>query len=204
MTSGSRMAIKLIMSFLTALSLLFLNAQSMAAIAANDDNLNKLMASLAEKSMSKASFIERKSSSLLRQDLQFEGELIYRRPDYMMKKTNVPRFELIEINEGKLLYKREGQPDRELALNNYPLLAAFVSAFTAVLSGDITKLQNYYKINFSERDYGWRLSLSPLLKKMQETIESIVIMGESDRIYNITITEAGGDKSMMTLRHKIQ
>lgn len=160
--------------------------------------LSLLLDTFAHKKYKKVGFYERKSSPLLVDAIEMSGEMFFRHPGYLLKEIHEPHQERFELENGKLGFQREGGEVRTLDVENYPLLNAFTTGYTAVLNGNPVQLQKFYRLEFEQRDYAWRLTLHPRTKAMKEHIIKIEFVGDHDTIRTIHVYEAGGDISTTT------
>ena len=88
---------------------------------------------------------------------------------------------------------------RTLALNDYPVVRAFVESIRATLAGDLQTLTRFYRINVEGNSEQWRLSLAPTEPAMLAVVRQIRIGGSKNRIVSIEVIEAEGDRSVTTI-----
>lgn len=161
----------------------------------NTEALGVLMKSLAQKEYHKIDFHESKSSSLLVSDIEIKGTMLFQHPDYLLKISHKPHQERFELKKGVVTIQQGDNEHRTLLLGDYPLLNAYLMAYTAVLDGDLNRLQQYYHLKFDQREYAWRLRLIPRLKEMSEYVKKMEFKGDADIIRSILVYEANGDVS---------
>lgn len=154
-----------------------------------------LLKSFSAKEYKKIKFQERKSSPLLTSEIEVNGEMLFQHPGYLLKLVYYPHQERFELKKGIVTIQRDDAEARTLSLKDYPELNAFVTAYTAVLDGDIERLRVFYSLVFDSREYGWRLSLHPRLEAMREHVVKIVFTGDATNIRSIQVFESGGDVS---------
>ena len=106
------------------------------------------------------------------------------------------------VDQDKLTIEMRGRK-RSLQIQDYPVLWAFVESIRGTLKGDLSALQQFYKVKLEGSRQAWQLLLQPTEKKMAALIRSIVIGGSKDRVNTIDITEADGDHSVMTVTGEI-
>jgi len=164
-------------------------------------DLKLLLESFSQKKYSKIDFLESKSSSLLVNDIELKGEMLFQHPDYLLKIVRQPHQERFELKNGVVTYQRGEGEERMLAVGDYPVLNAFVIGYTAVLDGDFERLQEHYRIEYDYRDYAWRLSLYPRLDEMREHVTKLEFLGSADVIRSILVYEASGDISTTNFLH---
>ena len=179
--------------------LLLLVALSMPAHAADSAwGLSELMIELGRVKQAKGTFVEKKYLKLLNAPLESSGRLIYTAPYRLEKITFAPKPESMVVDQDTLTIEMRGRK-RSLQIQDYPVLWAFVESIRGTLKGDLSALQQFYKVKLDGARQSWQLQLQPTEKKMTALIQSIVIRGSKDRMNLIEITEADGDRSEMTV-----
>ncbi len=169
---------------------------SPAAIAAWD--LQQLMETLAQSKSGHARFVEKKSIAMLDKPVESSGELLYRAPSHLEKRTLKPKPEAMIVDGDELQIER-GQKKYTLQLQSYPELAAFIGSIRGTLAGDRTALERNYRLSLEGSAERWILQLLPLDEKMQAVIQRIRIDGARDQVRSIEITQTDGDSSLMTI-----
>lgn len=177
-----------------ALVLLLLPALGHAA----DWGLDQLMRDLAQTRSGRASFIEKKSIAVLDQPVESSGELFYRAPDHLERRTLKPKAESMTVDAGTLVIER-GRQKHQLQLQDYPELAAFIDSIRGTLAGDRAALERNYRLSLDGTAERWTLQLLPVNEKMQAVVSRIRIAGVRDAVRSIEITQADGDSSLMLI-----
>lgn len=160
--------------------------------------LAELMIDLGRVKQAKGTFVEKKYLKLLNAPLESSGQLIYTAPHRLEKLTLAPKPESMVVDQGTLTIEMRGRK-RSLQIQDYPVLWAFVESIRGTLKGDLSALQQFYKVKLDGTRQTWQLQLQPTEKKMAALIQSIVISGSNDRLNTIEIAEADGDRSVMTV-----
>ena len=160
--------------------------------------LAELMIDLGRVKQAKGTFVEKKYLKLLNAPLESSGQLIYTAPHRLEKLTLAPKPESMVVDQGTLTIEMRGRK-RSLQIQDYPVLWAFVESIRGTLKGDLSALQQFYKVKLDGTRQTWQLQLQPTEKKMVALIQSIVISGSNDRLNSIEIAEADGDRSVMTV-----
>ena len=160
--------------------------------------LSELMIDLGRVKQAKGTFVEKKYLKLLNAPLESSGQLIYTAPHRLEKLTLAPKPESMIVDQGTLTIEMHGRK-RTLQIQDYPVLWAFVESIRGTLKGDLSALQQFYKVKLDGTRQTWQLQLQPTEKKMAALIQSIVISGNNDRLNTIDIAEADGDRSVMTV-----
>jgi hypothetical protein len=165
---------------------------------AADNDLDRLMALLAERTHGHVSFVEQDYLAVLDRPLESSGELLYERPDRLEKRTLAPRPASLILQEGNLTIQ-SGRHKRLLALRDYPQIAPFIESIRATLAGDRTALEQVFQVSFDGSLARWTLSLAPLDVKLKSAVQQIRIEGMRDELQTINILQADGDRSVMTI-----
>ena len=158
------------------------------------------MQNLAQVKAAKGRFVERKYMAILTAPLDSSGTLIYTAPGRLEKYTLLPKPEALVLERDSLTieYKDRNQR-RTLALQDYPVIWAFVESIRSTLAGDLQTLNRFYRVNLEGGEDKWRLSLTPAEPTMQTVVKEIRIGGSRSRIGTIEILEFAGDRSIMTI-----
>jgi outer membrane lipoprotein-sorting protein len=164
-----------------------------------DWKLPQLMASLQQVQAAKASFVERKFMRILREPLQSSGQLVYVRPDKLQKDTILPKPERLTVEGGQLTIEQQGDKTRQLALQDFPQIWAFVESIRATLAGDLPTLTHFYDVSLQGRRENWTLQLVPKDNKTRALVSIIRISGDNETIRNVKTEEADGDFTSMTI-----
>jgi hypothetical protein len=162
--------------------------------------LAQLMASLSAVKSARGKFVERKQLAMLSAPLELSGALVYTAPGHLEKHTLRPSPESMILDGDHLVIERiEGGPRRIIALADFPVLRAFVESLRSTLAGDLATLQRFYEVRLSGSEGRWRLVLRPSDPKMREFVVEIRVEGAGTWVSAVSILEAGGDRSTMTI-----
>jgi outer membrane lipoprotein-sorting protein len=164
--------------------------------------LTQLMIELGRVKQAKATFVERKYLKVLNAPLESSGKLIYTAPYLLEKHTLAPKPESMVVDHDVLTLEMRGRK-RVLQIQDYPVLWAFVESIRGTLKGDLSALQQFYRVKLDGTRQEWQLQLQPTEKKMAALIQTIAIRGSKDRLNGIEIIEADGDRSVMTVTDDI-
>lgn len=158
------------------------------------------MQSLRQVKIARGRFVERKYLAILNAPLEFSGTLVYIAPGHLEKDTLLPRAESMILEQDKLVVEsKEKNQRRTLALQEYPVIWAFVEGIRSTLAGDLETLKRFYQVSLEGNESRWRLELKPVEPDMQRVVSEIRISGGGSRISTIEIVEAEGDHSIMTI-----
>ncbi len=170
-----------------------------SAVAA-DWGVEQLMRELAQVQSARAKFVERKHMAILNAPLESSGTLIYTAPGRLEKHTLAPSQESLVLDRDRLTFEnKERNQRRTFALQDHPVVWAFVESIRSTLAGDLATLSRFYQVTLDGSERQWRLTLKPVDAGTQSAISEIRIGGSRNRISAIEIIEAQGDRSMMTI-----
>jgi outer membrane lipoprotein carrier protein LolA len=192
MTTGADRVARTLLALLIALAC--------APAAAADWGIADLMRTLGQVKQAKGRFVERRDLAALTAPLRSSGTLVYVAPGRLEKHTTKPAPETLVLEGERLsIGKIEGGPKRVLNLPDYPVLWAFVESIRSTLAGDLGTLNRFYRVELTGKASQWRLVLVPVEPRMREVVREIHIDGRDDWIGTITVFEAGGDRSTLTI-----
>ena len=160
--------------------------------------LQELMIDLGRVKQAKGTFVEKKYLKMLNAPLESSGQLIYTAPYRLEKLTLSPKPESMVVDQDTITVEMRGRK-RSLQIQDYPVLWAFVESIRGTLKGDLSALQQFYQVKLEGSRQAWQLQLQPTEKKMMALIQTILIRGSKDRLNAIEISEADGDRSVMTV-----
>jgi outer membrane lipoprotein-sorting protein len=161
--------------------------------------LQTLMAALRQVRSSNASFIETKSLRLLNQVQTSSGRLLYVAPNWMQKQTIAPVASRLTIAGDRLTVERQGEPNREISLQDYSQIGALIDSVRATLAGDATELSRHFAPSLTGDANAWTLTLTPTDPKLRDMVASIRILGQQTAIREIDTDEADGDRTTMAI-----
>lgn len=170
-----------------------------SALLAQAWNIEVLMQSLIDSASPRVGFVETRYSALLDEPLKVVGELEYKPPNTLIRRTLTPRQETFTIEDSHLTISRGRQEDRYLPLSAAPILKGLAIALRSVLSGDLTTLQAHFSLEISGNESCWSLQLKPLDSKVANEISILTIYGEYTQLRSFIINEPDGDRSEVVL-----
>jgi Outer membrane lipoprotein carrier protein LolA-like len=173
---------------------LFVAARALAAA----DDLDRLMALLAQRTHGHVSFVEEDHLAVLDRPVRSSGELLYDRPDRLEKRTLAPHAASLILQHGSVTIESRGRK-HVLVLRDYPQIAPFVESLRATLAGDRHALEQIFQVTFEGVLDRWTLTLVPLDAKLQGVVQQIRIEGARDELQSVSISQADGDSSVMTI-----
>jgi Outer membrane lipoprotein carrier protein LolA-like len=170
---------------------------SLAAGAAADD-LDRLMALMAQRRHGHVSFVEEHFLAVLDRPVESSGELFYDAPDRLEKRTLEPKPESLVLEHGVITVHR-GRHTYVLNLSDYPQIVPLIDSIRATLAGDRAALERIFKVTLDGGLEHWTLLLGPSDATVAKTIRQIRIEGTHDAIHSVEIQQADGDRSLLTI-----
>jgi outer membrane lipoprotein-sorting protein len=169
------------------------------ARAAHAWGLEQLMIELGRVQHAKARFVERKYLEVLTKPLELAGTLEYSAPDRLERRTLSPKPESFVVDGDRLTLEDARGRRRSFALQDNPVLWAFVESIRSTLKGDLAALERFYAVSLHGGREDWQLVLEPKERRMSAIVSSIRIGGRDGKIGSIEIRETRGDRSEMTI-----
>ena len=167
-------------------------------IRAAENDLDPLMALLAERTHGHVSYVEEDHLAVLDRPVRSSGELLYDRPDRLEKRTLAPHPASLILEHGTVTIQ-SGSRKHVVALSAYPQIAPFIESLRATLAGDRHALEQIFQVTFEGDLDRWTLTLVPLDAKLQGVVQQIRIEGARDELHVVSISQADGDHSVMTI-----
>lgn len=167
-------------------------------IRAAENDLDPLMALLAERTHGHVSYVEEDHLAVLDRPVRSSGELLYDRPDRLEKRTLAPHPASLILEHGTVTIQ-SGSRKHVVALSAYPQIAPFIESLRATLAGDRHALEQIFQVTFEGDLDRWTLTLVPLDAKLQGVVQQIRIEGARDELHVLSISQADGDHSVMTI-----
>ncbi len=185
----------LLVGLLTTVSLAF--PPMIARGAASDPS--DLLDRIARPAPATTRFIEVRFSSLLTTPLVVSGELDYQSATSLTKRIDSPYHEQMNVTGNEVSIVREGEPLRHFSLKRAPELRGMLTAFGSLLAGDHTTVEQYFQISAAEDGDSWQLVLTPRDPAVARRLPKVVVTGRAKIPRCLTVTEAGGNASVMLL-----
>jgi len=152
-----------------------------------------ILRQLAQPAPSQTGFVELRGSALLKEPLRVEGQ--YRRPDAatLVRQVRVPYAETTTIANGQVSIDRSGKPPRVFSLQRVPELADLQASFGALLSGDLARLEQAYRLQASGSAQQWQLVLTPRAEALARRVRAVTLHGQGKELRCIETQPARGD-----------
>jgi outer membrane lipoprotein-sorting protein len=165
---------------------------------ASDIEMPALMRLFAISKHIKAEFVERKFLQILDTPVESNGELVFRAPSRLEKKTRLPKSETLIIDGSSVSIER-GSFKRTLPLDEFADMASMVRSLTATFRGDQVSIEQFFKWKLSGPAEKWQLVLTPKSSKLFITLKEIRLSGDNGYVHTVETTLTDGDRSLMTL-----
>jgi outer membrane lipoprotein-sorting protein len=173
----------------------------------SDWTVEKLMQQLSAISMVNLTFVERRKSEFLTEEMELNGSMVYRAPDYMEKNIESPFIENIVI-EGDTIsvekIKKNGKiKKRSYSLTSHAALNTAVEGIRATMAGNFDLLSKNYSIDLQGECDQWKLILVPKNEKTLKYVAQIKFSGQEERINEIETTGSDGDISRLMFTYQL-
>jgi outer membrane lipoprotein-sorting protein len=169
-----------------------------ACARAADIDMPGLMSLFATSKHIKADFAERKYLQILDTPVESSGELVFKAPSRLEKRTKLPRPETLLIEGNKVSIER-GSFKRVLSLDEFADMASLVQSLTATFRGDQPSIEQFFNWKLSGPVSRWQLILTPKSSKLFVTLREIRLSGDNSYVHTVETTLTDGDRSLMTL-----
>jgi hypothetical protein len=157
-----------------------------------------IVSKLARPAPMRTSFVEVRSSKLLKAPLRIAGE--YLRPDEatLVRQVRAPYAETTTIRDGQAAIERRGQ-QRRYSLARVPELAGLQSSFGALLNGDRAALERDFRLEAQGTRARWTLTLLPKNAALAGQVQRLALYGRGAELRCIETVPAKGDQLQRTL-----
>ena len=166
------------------------------AMAAFD--VSQLMADLARHPGGRATFTERKYLAVLDKPVVATGEMRFRPPDYMEKRTLSPHPETMVLDKDQISLERDKRK-LTIRLETQPEALAFVDSIRALLTGDRKTLEKSYLLELSGTPQKWVLHLLPSDQRIAALVLRITVSGSGNQVRSIEYLQADGDRTVLSI-----
>ena len=167
-----------------------------SAVSALD--LPELMKNLSAQKEGRAHFVEQKTLSVLSTPIESRGELSFKSPDFLQKKTTQPIQETLTVERDRVILNQNGK-EQVIQLEAQPEMRAFIDSLRATLSGDLPTLKKSFLVKLSGPASKWTLSLRPLSANLQRILVEVSIQGRNSEILFIETSMLNGDRTFLSL-----
>jgi len=196
---------KLIRRYLVTVTAMLMASQAIVA-SQSEWSTETLMLILAEVKEAELTFVERRSSSFLIDEIKLTGTMRYLAPDLIEKSVQTPFVENIKIDGDSLSIEKvtdHGESRvKSYSLTSHEALNTTVEGIRATLSGNLTVLAENYDIELTGSMQEWSVLLVPKKEEVLGYIEKIAVSGSKDKIKVIETFDADGDESRLDLSYQ--
>ncbi len=173
-------------------------APQAAEAAAQGVDAGWIVAKLARPAPMHTSFVEVRSSKLLKAPLRIAGEYLRPDADTLVRRVRSPYVETTTIRAGQATIERGGR-SRSYSLSRVPELVSLQSSFGALLDGDNAALQRDFRLDAQGTRQRWTLALTPKDADLAERVQRIVLYGRGAELRCIETLPAEGTQVQRTL-----
>ena len=147
----------------------------------------------------RTSFVEVRSSRLLKNPLRLSGE--YRRPDAqtLVRDIRAPYIETTTIRGDEASIARPSRPVRNFAISRAPQLAGMQAGFGALLSGDAKAIGRDFDLTTSGTRQQWQMVMTPRQPTLKSHVRDITLYGRGSELHCIETRAVRGEEVQRTL-----
>lgn len=146
-------------------------------------------------------FTEQKHLALLAVPLESSGKLYFLPPGHLCRLVEKPSPAMVVITPDELRMQDKDKTE-VVDLRRNDKLRAFITALVQVFAGDEAALQRSFQVEYAldaKSAQGWRLSLLPRGKPLDQMLKAMVLHGEGETVQRIEWTEPSGDRTVTTV-----
>ena len=140
----------------------------------------------------RTSFVEVRSSNLLKAPLRISGEYLRPDEDTLVRQVRSPYAETTTIRSGQATIERRGKT-RSYSLSRVPELASLQSSFGALLEGDRAALERDFRLDARGTRAHWTLALAPRDAALAERVRRITLHGRGAELRCIETVPVEGE-----------
>lgn len=162
------------------------------------DAIDRLMSTLSAQPGGTVRFVERRYLAMLDAPVVSRGEMQYRAPDWLERRTLSPRPERLLLDKDTLTLERDKRRIT-MPVNQRPEVEAFVASVRSTLQGDRATLERHFTLALQNSAARWTLTLVPRESRLLGIVKRIDISGAAGAVDRIDYTQADGDRTEMRL-----
>ncbi len=160
--------------------------------------LAQLMQLLASVKAGEATFVEKRSVTMLERTLESSGRLSFEAPDSFVRETLKPRNEKVAV-VGNTVTMSQGTRTRTVPLDSISEAAVIIEAIRGTLTGNRESLDRHFDADVSGDAARWSLELKPRAPRLRELVVSVRVSGRQALVREVVVAMADGDRSVMTI-----
>ncbi len=111
--------------------------------------------------------------------------------------TLSPRYSWMRFDSTGVYSKKDSLDVEKRVKDANSISSVMNNLFSLIFSGEREIIESQFRINYSEKDSIWSLTLSPKEKKLAKMISAIVLNGEQS-LQSITTISSSGDSTKLT------
>ncbi len=165
-------------------------------------DLEQLGELLTRNQASSVPFVEHQYRRVLKTPLQLSGELIYEPPTTFEKRVLQPVPESYRLKGSTLSIDSPRHKSRQISTRNQPVLRGLMLSFQAVVSGELSTLNDYYQVGLQGDASNWQLQLTPTDVQLAKYIDRVSITGQQGQPRQFEIIEKNGDRSVTDISNQ--
>jgi len=166
-----------------------------ASAAAPSLTLAELLSRMASTRGVVAEFHERKEITLLDQPLESTGTVYFAPPDRFTRLTRSPAVTRLVL-AGTSMHFQDATGASEVDLATNPVARQFAENMVALWSGDRTRLEKLYKLDFRAEQAHWELVLVPRDATLARFVERLAMRGDGAEMRELELVETDGDRTL--------
>ena len=153
-----------------------------------------ILTRLAQPAPMRTSFVEVRSSRLLKNPLRLHGE--YRRPDddTLIREVRAPYGETTTIRGDQATIARTGKSPRTFSMSRAPQLAGMQASFGALLGGDQHAIARDFNVTTVGTREKWRMQMVPKQAALKQSVRDITLYGRGSELRCVESTPADGER----------
>lgn len=158
-----------------------------------------ILSKLAQPAPMRTSFVEVRSSRLLKNPLRITGE--YRRPDdaTLVREVRAPYAETTTISGGQASIARTGKTPRTFSMSRAPQLAGMQASFGALLGGDQNAIARDFTLTTQGTRVNWQMRMQPKQAALKQHVRDITLYGRGSELRCIETRAMRGEEVQRTL-----
>lgn len=158
-----------------------------------------ILSRLARPAPMQTSFVELRSSRLLKKPLRISGQ--YRRPDEntLVREVHTPYAEVTTIGQGQVSIARGNGQIRRVPLSRVPQLAGIQASFGALLAGDAATIKRSFALETRGSREAWQMRMIPNEAAMKQHLQDITLHGRGMELRCIETRTVANQEVQRTL-----
>lgn len=166
------------------------------ALAAPPRLVDSVLAGIAKTPPVSTPFVQVSYRGVLDRPLVVSGTLRWLGGDRMERDIEKPFEETAKIGDGELSVQRGSGEVHRMPLARAPQAGAMLAGFRALLGGDMSALEQDFKLVATGSKAHWLITLTPRTGELRQQLKSIAIDGRNDEPRCLTVADANGDSSI--------